>query len=159
MSGIFGSTGSTSSTSSSLGSLGNLLAASPTLFGNSKGIDPSTAGTAFDVQQLGMSTDQAALAMHNRYSQLGIDLPSGLDASGQNLVGTTPSTMEAMDVSGIPSQSGGLNLQEAALGGQLQNSQQSNPIYNGTALNTLAQQAGFNAGASGQGTDNTGTGG
>jgi hypothetical protein len=114
--------------------------------------NPADAASQFDLAALGSAAGTNATAMHNRYQQLGIAVPGGLDPSGENLVGGGPSTMEQQDLSMIPTTQGGVDLGLLAASGQLQNQQQNNPIFNGTALNTLAQQAGFQAGASGGGT-------
>lgn len=118
-------------------------------------------GSPFDQAALGGAARESAAAVHNRYKQLGIGVPSGdpaqAAASGTSLDYAGPSTMEQMDLSQIPSESGGLGMLLAANQGQLQNTQQTNPVFN-PALQAQrqfaqgsqqAENAGFAAGSSG----------
>lgn len=136
--------------------------------GGKMGGGGGSGGSPFDQAALGGAAHQSAAAIHNRYKQLGIGIP---DPSGPNAqtaaaqgtslagldAGATPSTMEQMDLSQIPSQSGGLGLLLEANKGQLQNSQMNNPVFNPAAQaarafgqgNQQAENAGFQAGAGG----------
>lgn len=91
------------------------------------------------MQALGLNTE----AIHNRYAQLGLGIPSGdpiqAAASGQNLHYAGPSTMEQQDIQGA-------NLAANAAAGELETkNMQANPTGSSTtgsnALGTIASLA------------------
>lgn len=125
--------------------------------GGTPGIGLSGLDFALIEQAHGLGTE----AIHNRYQQLGLGVPSGDPATAaagqQSLTSAGPSTMEQTDIHGLG------NMAQAALG-QIQNTNRSNPAIPGSVanqaqainqqtqdiqqqgqqLNQLAQSAGFN---------------
>jgi hypothetical protein len=88
--------------------------------GGKGGIDPLSGGglTPEDFGLVSQAVGLNTQAIHNRYSQLGLGVPSGSGqqaaATGTNLQAAGPSTMEGQDIQGA-------QLQGQALLGQLQN--------------------------------------
>jgi hypothetical protein len=136
--------------------------------GGKMGGGGGSGGSPFDQAALGGAFQESAQAVHNRYKQLGIGIPAAggpsaaqAAAGGTSLagldMGATPSTMEQMDLSMIPSESGGLGLLLEANKGQLQNEQMNNPVFQPAAQaqrafsqgSQQAENAGFQAGAGG----------
>ena len=79
----------------------------------------------FSMGGLQQATGSAMEAMHNRYSQLGLGVPSGSPqsaaASGGNLSYAGAGTAEQMDLGQLPSLVGGIPAQAEATLGQMQN--------------------------------------
>jgi hypothetical protein len=84
----------------------------------------------FSLAALSAATGNAQTAMHNRYAQLGLGVPSGgspqsAGSSGTNLSYGGPGTAEQMDIGSMPSLTGGIaGMSEAALGEMENNSLQ-----------------------------------
>ena len=102
----------------------------------------------FDIQALMQAVGQNIEALHNRYAQLGLEVPSGdpLTAAlhGNSLTGSGPSTMEQQDVAAQR------DIGQAAIG-QVQAGNVANPFAPGSPANLaeLASQQQQFASASG----------
>jgi hypothetical protein len=125
--------------------------------GGKGGSSGTTGADSFFAQQ---ALGQNEQAIHNRYQQLGIGVPSGGTAagaasSGGSLTYGSPSTMEKQDIGTLPTESGGAIGAADALMGQLYNPQQAAGLGPGGTLQQLAQQnqqqeaSGFAAGSGG----------
>lgn len=108
-------------------------------------------------------------AIHNRYQQLGLGVPSDTSAgagaraaaAGTNLTYGSPSTMEGQDIGTIPTETGGAMGAAHALMGELFNPVNAAGLGPGGSLQQLAQaqgqqqtsdlNSGFAAGSSGGG--------
>jgi hypothetical protein len=105
-----------------------------------------------DVGLIQQALGQGSQAIHNRYAQLGLGVPSGdpaqAAATGQNLHYAGAGTAEQMDVQGLG------QLAQAALG-QLQNQNANNPAISGSTANQIANAQ--NLGNLGGGTQNQST--
>jgi hypothetical protein len=99
----------------------------------------------FSLGVLGQQTGIAEQAMHNRYSQLGLGVPSGSpqDAAkgGTNLQSTGPGTAEQMDLGQLPSQVGGIPAMAEATLGQMQ----TNALNQPSGVNKLGGLGGLGA--------------
>lgn len=95
--------------------------------GASFGSAPGVPGFVDQFSQgaLGSAAGNAMQAMHNRYTQLGLGVPSGSPqsaaASGSNLSYAGPGTAEQMDLGQLPSLVGGIPAMAEATLGQMQN--------------------------------------
>jgi hypothetical protein len=80
----------------------------------------------FSLDALANATNNATQAMHNRYVQLGLGVPSGgspqsAASSGGNLSYGGPGTAEQMDIGSMPSLTGGIQGMSQATLGQMEN--------------------------------------
>lgn len=96
--------------------------------GGGKGGGGGGGTTGADIGMTRWALGQNEQAIHNRYQQLGLGVPSGgtgggraAAAGGTNLTSTGPSTMEQMDIGTIPTETGGAIGMANALVGELFN--------------------------------------
>jgi hypothetical protein len=84
----------------------------------------------FSLNTLAADTANAQTAMHNRYAQLGLGVPSGnpsaAGASGGSLSYGGPGTAEQMDIGSAPSLTGGIAGMSNATLGQMETNALSN---------------------------------
>jgi hypothetical protein len=118
--------------------------------GGGKGGGGGSGNTPWDTLFTGEALQSNEQAIHNRYQQLGLGVPSSGNAqtaaaSGTSLQYGGPSTMESQDIGNIPTETGGAIGMANAVLGQLYNPQLAAGLGAGGPISQLQQLAGQNS--------------